>query len=273
MSSIQTDLSETALVHAIRGNLCSFFRYVARKRSNGDRFENDKFVRWYTSLSHPWFNGFVCSAPPSQADGEFIRDTIQYFKEKQVGIFSCWLEPHLNRADWEPFLVSYGFGFTDGTPGMAVDLHTLPESPSLTEGLEIHIVEDKAEMRTWAHIFTLGYGMPPDWEEAVFDTWFQLGLDFPIRNYLGYMNGEPVSTSTVFYGSGVAGIYDVATLPEARGQGLGTTLTLAPLLDARESGYRIGVLQSSEMGFGVYQKMGFQHLCQIEYFYLPLKSK
>jgi hypothetical protein len=35
-------------------------------------------------------------------------------------------------------------------------------------------------------------------------------------------------------------------------------------------GYRIGVLQSSEMGYGVYKKLGFRHLCQIEYFYCSL---
>jgi hypothetical protein len=58
----------------------------------------------------------------------------------------------------------------------------------------------------------------------IFDVWDKMGLDFPVRNYLGYFNGEPISTSTVFYSAGVAGIYDVATLPEARGRGL-----LAPL--------------------------------------------
>jgi ribosomal protein S18 acetylase RimI-like enzyme len=123
-------------------------------------------------------------------------------------------------------------------------------------------------MRIWAHVFTIGYGMPPVWENTIFDVWYTLGLDFPVRNYLGFLDDKAVCTSTVFYGAGVAGIYDVATLPEARGRGLGTALTLAPLLDARQAGYRIGVLQSSEMGFGVYKRMGFRHLCQIENFYL-----
>jgi len=99
----------------------------------------------------------------------------------------------------------------------------------------------------------------------------QLGLNHPIRNYLGYLNGEPVSTSTVFYGGGAAGIYCVATLPKARGKGIGAALTLKPLQDAREMDYRVGVLQSSEMGFNLYQKLGFRHLCQIEYFYLSVK--
>jgi ribosomal protein S18 acetylase RimI-like enzyme len=84
------------------------------------------------------------------------------------------------------------------------------------------------------------------------------------------LHGKPVATSTLFYGGGAAGIYDVATLPELRGKGLGAALTLQPLLDARSQGYRIGVLQSSEMGFNVYKKLGFRHLCQIENFYRRL---
>jgi ribosomal protein S18 acetylase RimI-like enzyme len=138
----------------------------------------------------------------------------------------------------------------------------------MPDGLEIRAVEDKSTLRVWAHVFTIGYGMPQTWENTIFDVWLKMGLDFPVRNYLGYLDGEPVSTATVFYGAGVAGIYDVATLPEARGRGLGTALTLVPLLDARQAGYRIGILQSSEMGFGVYKRMGFRHLCQIENFYL-----
>ena len=271
MSSIQTDLSKSALVHAIRGNLCEFFRFLTRTLPPGNRFENDKFARWYTPVAHPWFNGFLCNDPPSKADGEFIRETVQYFEERGVRTFTGWLEPQLNRSEWEPFLAKHGFGFSEGTPGMAVDLHTIPGSTSVTDGLEIHRVEDESSLRTWTHVFTQGYGMPQDWEGTIFKVWSMMGLSFPIRNYLGTVDGEPVCTSTIFYGAGVAGIYDVATLPEARGRGLGTALTLAPLLDARQAGYRIGILQSSEMGYGVYQKMGFLHLCQIENFYRSLR--
>jgi ribosomal protein S18 acetylase RimI-like enzyme len=154
---------------------------------------------------------------------------------------------------------------------MAVNLHELSESIQILDGFEIREVKDEESLRSWANVFVNGYGLPPDWESITFDLWMQLGLDFPFRNYLGYLHGKPVSTSTIFYGGGAAGIYCVATLPEARGKGIGAAITLHPLQAAREKGYRVGVLQSSEMGFNVYKKLGFRHLCQIENFYLSLQ--
>ena len=78
------------------------------------------------------------------------------------------------------------------------------------------------------------------------------------RTYLALSNGNPVGTSQLFLSKGVAGIYHVTCIPEARGQGIGSAITLAPLLEARELGYRISILQASKQGFNVYRRLGFQ---------------
>lgn len=270
MNSSETERSDEPLITAIRANLCDFYRHLSRTIPEG-QLESEKFTRWYSPLQHPWFNGVLSSNPPETGDEAFIDETIEYFRSKDVGKFTWWMEPHLAASVWEQVLMEHGFRLSDDTSGMAADLESLNESMPSVDGLDIHIVTDEDLLRTWTNVFTLGYGLPPDWEPSIYQQWLRLGLGFPIQNYLGTLNGKPVATSCVFYASGAAGIYSVSTLPQARGRGIGAAMTLKPLQEARDRGYRIGVLQSSEMGYNVYKKLGFQHLCQIEYFYLTVR--
>lgn len=69
--------------------------------------------------------------------------------------------------------------------------------------------------------------------------------------------------------SGVAGIYAVATIPEVRRKGIGEIMTVMPLNEARQNGYRVGILQSSSLGYSLYKKIGFKEVCK---FYLFFRS-
>lgn len=264
--NISTDLSNKGLATAIRANICDLFRHMS-KSDRAKQLEKNGLTRWHTAVPHPWFNGLMADEPPAPQNEAALAESIQYFKGKQVGTFTFWTAPSLDPAEWESALKKHGFGFSNDTPGMALKLDDLNTSLPQADGLEIRAVEDSESLKTWAQVFTIGYGLPPAWEPLILETWDGLGLDLPMRNYIGWLNGRAVATSCLFLGGGAAGIYSVATLPEARGQGIGAAVTVKPLEEAREMGWRIGVLQSSEMGYSVYKRLGFQHLCQMEYFH------
>lgn len=271
MITILTDLSEPALINAIKSNLHEFFRYL-RHAPTTEFYESQKLVRWHTPLPHPWMNGVICLQPPSDGDEQTVRDTLAYFQSRNVPVITWWLDAGLDKANWEKYLTPHGFGY-DVTPGMALDMKNLSDDIKRPSGLSIKPVDDTEALKVWIQTLVAGFGMPAEWERDIYNIFESLGLDLPLRNYTAYMDGKPVATSSLFLAAGVAGIMFVSTLPEARGKGIGAAMTLAPLYDAREMGYRVGILQSSDMGYRVYRRLGFQELCKVGNFYYRFVEK
>lgn len=265
MLNVLKDLSNISLAAAVKANLYAFFRLMGRSPKS-EYTENPGLIRWHTPIPHPWFNGILSAEPAPLEDEQLIRDMVSYFKSRGVARFTWWLEPGVKADGWARHLSRYGFHYDKSTPGMAVRLSALPHSIPHPEHLVIRVVEDLDTLEEWVRTFMLGYGLPEAWARNFFELLASLGLGLPLRHYLGTLDGEPVSNSTLLLEAGVAGVYNVATIPRVRGQGIGAALTLAPLQQAAELGYQAGVLQSSEIGFNVYRRLGFQHICQMDHF-------
>jgi ribosomal protein S18 acetylase RimI-like enzyme len=154
-------------------------------------------------------------------------------------------------------------------PGMAIDLEVLNEEPSMPEGFTVKQVEDQETLMQWSRAFAKGFGMP-DFVADSFNDFMDYIDQETVRAYIGCLNGEPVATSLVLFAAGVAGMYNIATIPEARRKGIGARMTDIPLLEAKRLGYKAGILHSSEMGLSVYRSIGFREYCKIgQFFWMP----
>ncbi len=261
-----TDFSAPALVAAVKDNLNTLSKHLRNSSATEWREGGGLYTR-RTPIPHPWYNGVVCSESPGPNADEAARASIEYFKAHNVAAFIWWFAPQIEIGEWSPHLLPHGFVHDQRTPGMAADLteFSAEEQPP---SVEIRRVEDRETLHTWVRTFVAGYEVSAAWVDPMFEVYRDLlGAESPMRFYLAYLDGKPATTSTLFLAAGVAGIYDVATLPSSRGQGIGSAATRVPLLEARGEGYRVGILQSSPKGLPVYERMGFRTVCQMEHYF------
>lgn len=155
--------------------------------------------------------------------------------------------------------------------GMAVDLLAVNEDLPPLSPLTIEHVDDGETLRRWVHAVAVSFEHPESVANALMEIHAHAGFGphLPWRLYVGLLGEEVVAASRLLVAAGVAGISHLATIPEARRQGIGTAMTLAPLLEARSMGYRIGVLRAAPGGLGVYRRLGFKEYCRFhEYLWL-----
>jgi GNAT superfamily N-acetyltransferase len=265
MKHIVDDLSPTSVTAAIRANLYAFFRYLGRSASV-EFHATPELVRWHTGLGHPWFNGVLSTNEGASDPDTVIAQTLAYFRSRNVGHFTWWFDSGLEAFALRQRLLTHGFVLDEDTPGMAMDLATLDGAAQKPAGLMIARVEDDARLQEWVRTCLAGFEFPARWEAPFFDLMAGLGIGGSLWHYVGYLDGRPVATSTLFVAAGVAGVQFVGTVPEARGRGIGGAMTLAALLDARALDYRIGILQASAMGVPVYRRLGFHACCQMSHY-------
>lgn len=264
MNGILSDFSGAKLTTAIKTNLFDWYHYWGRS-PNVDCRTGPYFTWSLTGVPFAFLNAVFNTQLPPEGGEQIIADTLAYFRSKAVTRLSWYTEPGDETSELGGLLAAHGLTFDEGMPGVAVDLARLPESTTPV-GLEIIPVNDRETLQTWVHTLWLGYQMSIVGEDIFVELFDNLGFDLPLRSYIVYLDGQPVATSQLFLSAGVAGIYCVGVLPRARRQGLGTAITLAPLLAARELGYRVGILQASAMGYPIYRRLGFLEYCKLSHY-------
>lgn len=164
-------------------------------------------------------------------------------------------------------LAALGFHAHGAMPAMAVDIGRLPTT-ALPAGHAWERIDAGDVAREWTDAVAGGYDLPRGLARMLSPE--VLGADMAGDAHAQFFGirhaGRLVCTSMLYLADGVAGIYCVATLPSARGRGLGAHATAEPLRIAHRLGYRVGVLQSSESGHGVYRRLGFEDVAEIPLF-------
>ena len=270
MENILHDLSTPTLNKAIEENIFSIFASF-RHWHKAEVYEDASMLRSITDIPFPLFNSIVRTKLEEAEIDPTITRLTEEAKARGVPLL-WWTGPQTSPVDLGNYLVKHGFVKEEDMPGMAIELDNLRDDLPVPAGFRFERLEDDASIMQWNQVTGQGFGMPDFVIEAFYE--FLNCVDRgKMKFYLGWLDRTPVATSTLFMAAGVAGIFNVATIPEARRKGIGAIMTAFPLREARKLGYYLGTLFATKMGVGVYRSLGFQEYCKIgQYVWMPERS-
>jgi GNAT superfamily N-acetyltransferase len=209
------------------------------------------------------YNGVFRSNLPQADIARVAAETITLAKRRRVPV--AWrvtptAPPHTAAA-----LEAVGWHAERHVPVMAKELEAT--TPWTRPGVTVEEVM-AAGLSEWSRVVALSFGCPEEYVEgpASYDRDAGLPGETGLRRFLLRVDGEPVASSAILPSpprSALAGIFCVGTLERVRGQGLGAIITQGAMDAARDTGARVAVLQASELGRRVYERLGFDTVAGI----------
>lgn len=177
---------------------------------------------------------------------------------------ASWWLPKYASDDVRGWLAQLGWQYAESDMAMVRDMSGLPAISHRT-GFRIHDVVTKDDMRLFGHIMSTIFEREAPVEAAEVKEVYA-AMRPPERSepywqlLIGFEQGEPVATASLFVRDGVGSINDIATRPAHRRKGIATAMFEAALQRIHDKGAAWCVLQASDAGQPLYARQGFSRL-------------
>ena len=252
---------------SVAANLRESFRVVAANRAAGELQEMDGVSIASAGVAFHMFNAAFLSAPivsETQLDLRVAQAAVYFAARGQrwsYWICQGWLDGRTRRR-LASVLRKRNLCQAVELPGMLAE-KVLPPVRALPR-MRVERVCEGPVKDAFCAIGSTCFNVPLAWFSEVFDS---RGVWDDFAAYVGYVDGEPVSTAATVIGGGAVGVYNVATMPAWRRGGYGEALMRYALEQARQQdGLSRTILQSTPQGFELYQRMGYRTVTSVAVF-------
>lgn len=228
----------------------------------------DRWLFGAGSSSHPVISNAAFRGDDSIDPGDFIARARDFFAAREHG-FSIWIRgDQPEDRDLTTAATAAGFQLVYEMPEMILEAKA--EVPPLPLGAELRQLSEPEQAGDYWRIAATSYaslGFPPE----IFSGYSNHAglLAENVAAFIAYLDDEPVSIAMTIVSHGVAGIYWVGSLEQARGKGLGRAVTAAATNAGFELGAEVASLQASPMGKPIYEGMGYETVFDYQLFMLP----
>jgi GNAT superfamily N-acetyltransferase len=246
-------------IAAVEDNLLRFFA-TASDVPVLRRDPVDDVEAVHSDVPFPMFNAVTAArfgADVTRRTGEVLDSYIA------AGLpWMWWLTPSTTSAELESVLEERGLARED-VPGMYVDLATAPVAAQVA-GLTIERTHDVAG---YVDVMVAGFGLPEPVRAPMSEL---MGHYTEAINVVASLDGRSVACGTAYLTGPTAGLYNIATVEDARGRGIGYAVTATLMELARAAGADHAILHATESGRPVYERAGFVEVCQVpQYVWMP----
>lgn len=217
-------------------------------------------LTWFeTPIRHSPYNGVVRThLDPDGADAAIAR-LLERFRAR--GVNCVWfVGPSASPADLGARLEAQGLARVEPMTYMSLELDGWQPSAPAAGGVTFEEVLDDDALATYANLAIAYWEIPGDDRALVAELHRALGPGrVPGRRYLALDGGRAVGKGylSLVGPPGVASIYGMSVLPEARGRGIARGMTTVLVERARQEGCHRVVLHASEMAVALYRRAGF----------------
>ncbi len=269
MSEMLQELGTPAMLEAMEANFAEEMMCFGRALPGGEVQEGPEL--WWFYTDRPYLNGVtrthLVSNDKAYVDKK-ITEALEYFTARNTT--THWaISPATQPFDLATHLQTRGFTKVGEDINMAIDLRSMTENIVMPPELVLKEVGDAEMLKIHSAISVRGFDATAESARSYYDNYLASGFGnrMPWHHYIAWLHDTPVGISSLLLHAGLAGIYGVATIPEARKQGIGAALTLHAMQEARTLGYNIAILAPSHMGLNIYRRLGFREV-GMTYYYL-----
>jgi ribosomal protein S18 acetylase RimI-like enzyme len=234
-----------------------------------ERHDDGRLLRFHSGAADMHLNA-VLSTRVAEDEADALIDATLADLRGRGAPFLWWVMPSTRPVDLAERLVGRGLVDDGAWPGYAVEIDKLND-PAAVQGLAVRRVRTVDELDTYFGVYAPILSPSIAFTEIFVRAAQRIGVgeDAPEEHFLGFLDGEPVATASLVTTGGAAGIYNVTTVEAARGRGIGAAMTVAAARHGASRGYTMATLQASTMGRPVYERLGFEFVCDLRPFRMP----